>query len=77
MQTVHSMCNQTQADVDSLEASAKRRGVKLRIGVIADSSGKYVHNGLTFDTAAEAVAYGNDLSWRWTLVQSFRVELAD
>jgi hypothetical protein len=57
--------------------SEAKSNVKLRIGVIADSSGKYVHNALTFDTAAKAVDYGADLSCRWTLVQSFRVELAD
>jgi hypothetical protein len=41
--------------------------------VIADSSGKFVGNGLCFATAAEAEAYVSDLACRWTLVEATRV----
>jgi hypothetical protein len=41
--------------------------------VIADNSGKWVGNDLTFNTEAEAQAYVNDLMWRWTAVKETRV----
>ncbi len=41
--------------------------------VIADNSGKFVGNGLTFDHVAEAEAYAIDLMSRWTLVTKWRV----
>ncbi len=41
--------------------------------VIADSSGKWVGNGLTFDTRAEAETYVHDLMYRWTSVRETRV----
>jgi hypothetical protein len=41
--------------------------------VIADSSGKWVGNGLRFATQAEAEAYVSDLMWRWTMVRDTRV----
>ena len=46
--------------------------------VIADSSGKWVGNGLRFERACEAEAYVRDLSWRWTSVRKTRVvEMVD
>jgi hypothetical protein len=47
------------------------------VEVIADDSGKFCGNGLRFDTAKEAVAYGSDLASRWVLVREFRVVLAN
>lgn len=44
-----------------------------RVQVIADSSGMYRGNGLTFETADLAEDYATDLYARWTLVSSWRV----
>ncbi len=41
--------------------------------VIADSSGKWVGNGLCFATEDEAQAYVKDLMWRWSAVRETRV----
>jgi hypothetical protein len=41
--------------------------------VIADSSGKWYGNGLTFATKDEAQQYVYDLGTRWTSVQETRV----
>jgi len=41
--------------------------------VIADNSGQWVGNGLTFATAREAECYVYDLASRWMMVQSTRV----
>ncbi len=40
--------------------------------VIADSSGKWVGNGLRFATYDEAYAPASDLAGRWMLVRDFR-----
>jgi hypothetical protein len=40
--------------------------------VIADSSGKWATNALRFATEAEALAFGDDLASRWTLVRDYR-----
>ena len=45
----------------------------FKVEVIADSSGKWCGNGLTFETEAEATTYGSDLCWRWTAVRKWRV----
>jgi hypothetical protein len=45
----------------------------FRVEVIADNSGKWAGNGLTFETEKEANAYGLDLAMRWTAVREFRV----
>jgi len=45
--------------------------------VIADNSGKWCGNGLYFATKAEAEAYAQDLSWRWTLVRDKRAVESD
>jgi hypothetical protein len=45
--------------------------------VIADSSGVWCSNGLTFETQKEAEDYVRDLSWRWTAVRKTRVINAD
>lgn len=41
--------------------------------VIADSSGKWVGNGLRFATQGEAERYVEDLFMRWTSVRQTRV----
>jgi hypothetical protein len=45
--------------------------------VIADSSGKWAGNGLTFATEAEATFYVDDLADRWTSVRQQRVVEVD
>jgi hypothetical protein len=45
--------------------------------VIADSSGQWVSNALRFESEQEALAYGKDLAWRWTLVREMRVVASD
>ena len=45
----------------------------FRVEVIADNSGKFCGNGMTFDTSEEARDYAVDLHWRWTAVKSWRV----
>jgi hypothetical protein len=45
--------------------------------VIADSSGKWTGNGLTFNTEEEARTYVNDLMWRWTSVRQVRTVEVD
>jgi hypothetical protein len=47
--------------------------VKFKVEVIADNSGKWAGNGLTFDTVDAAEAYARDLMSRWTLVREWRV----
>jgi hypothetical protein len=44
-----------------------------RVEVIADNSGKWCGNGLTFATRGEAEAYALDLACRWTSVRDWRV----
>ena len=44
-----------------------------RVEVIADWSGKWCGNALTFATLPEAEAYARDLACRWTLVREWRV----
>jgi len=41
--------------------------------VIADSSGEWVGNALTFDTREQAETYARDLFARWTAVREWRV----
>jgi hypothetical protein len=48
-----------------------------RVEVIADNSGKWVGNGLTFETREAAEDYGNDLYRRWTLVREWRAVPVD
>lgn len=43
------------------------------VEVIADSSEKFVGNGLTFPTVEAAEIYAKDLYARWTAVRSWRV----
>jgi hypothetical protein len=44
-----------------------------RVEVIADSSGKWCGNALTFNTSDEAQGYAIDLASRWLLVRAWRV----
>jgi hypothetical protein len=46
--------------------------MKWKVEVIADNSGKWVSNMLTFGTEEEARVYGRDLYSRWTSVREWR-----
>ena len=49
-----------------------------RVKVIADSTGEFVGNQVTFATIGEAEDYGANLAWRWTAVRDWRVfEITD
>jgi hypothetical protein len=48
-----------------------------RVQVIADSSGNWCGNGLTFPDVAAAKAYAQDLFARWTAVVEWRVVDSD
>lgn len=58
-----------------LEVQMKRLDTlgKYRVEVIADNSGKFCGNGVSFDELPEAHAYAVDLFSRWTLVREWRV----
>lgn len=45
----------------------------FKVEVIADNSGKWCGNGLTFSTVDAAEIYARDLFSRWTAVRSWRV----
>jgi len=45
----------------------------FKVEVIADNTGTWCGNGLTFATVQEAEAYAQDLWSRWTAVRSWRV----
>lgn len=45
----------------------------FRVEVIADSTGKWIGNGLRFETREEAEKYGVTLFSSWTAVQSWRL----
>lgn len=45
--------------------------------VQADGSGEWASNGLRFAHKEEAMDYGKDLAWRWTLVREMRVVEVD
>lgn len=45
--------------------------------VIADNSGQWVGNGLTFATYSEACCYAFDLASRWTAVRDTRIVEVD
>lgn len=45
----------------------------FKVEVIADSSGTWSGNSLTFYTCDDAVIYAEDLSYRWTNVLKWRV----
>lgn len=46
---------------------------KYKVEVIADDSGEWVSNMMTFETVEEAETYGKDLAGRWTAVREWRV----
>lgn len=49
-----------------------------KVEVIADSSGVWCGNALTFTTREDAELYARDLANRWTLVRQWRiVEIED
>ncbi len=74
---ISSMSNQTVEELALVERDALAKGKQLKVEVIADDSGKFCGNALTFATAKEAVAYGEDLSSRWYLVREFRVVVCE
>ena len=71
------VCDQSLADVQKLEAEIHAPDCtdKLKVEVIADDSGTYCGNGLRFDSAETAIAYGHDLHGRWMLVRKWRVAI--
>ena len=44
-----------------------------KVEVIADTSGKWAGNGLTFESTTLAIEYAQDLFMRWTSVLEWRV----
>jgi hypothetical protein len=50
---------------------------KFKVEVIADSSGEWCGNALTFDSEKEAQDYATNLAWRWTAVREWRVVEVD
>lgn len=56
-----------------MHSDSETTGLKYKVEVIADSSGKWAGNGLRFDTQQEAEAYALDLQYRWTAVREWRV----
>lgn len=71
----HSQCDQTAPEIAALRAQEGK--VKFAVQVIADDSGEYTGNGLRFDTVKEALDYAEDLAWRWTLVQKYKIVVAE
>lgn len=51
----------------------KTPNVVYKVKVVADNSGLFVGNGLTFPTVEAAREYGADLAMRWTLVRRWAV----
>lgn len=49
------------------------RTERFKVEVLADSSGVWAGNALTFGTRPEAEAYARDLFSRWTAVREWRV----
>lgn len=47
---------------------------RYKVEVVADNTGNWCGNGLTFDTREQAEEYARDLAWRWTAVRAWRVE---
>ncbi len=45
----------------------------FKVEVIADNSGTWTGNVLTFETVEKAESYAHDLSYRWTAVRRWRV----
>jgi hypothetical protein len=77
-QAISDICHQTHEEVAGLEATVKADPSKvLKVEVLADNSGKFCGNGMTFKTADEALKYGNALYGRWTLMKQFRVIVGD
>lgn len=59
--------------VTALRAHAAVLRPRFRVEVVADRSGEWVGNQLTFGTREEAEAYAQDLASRWTAVREWRV----
>lgn len=66
------MNEQTDEELAALDAL----GVPLKVEVQADHTGTWCANGLRFENTEKALAYGSDLSWRWTAVRKYRVVVA-
>jgi hypothetical protein len=64
--TINSTNSTPEALLDEIFAKA------WKVEVIADSSGKWCSNGLTFPTKIEAETYARELASRWTLVREWR-----
>ena len=58
------------------QGAVDRVGITMniyKVEVIADNSGEWTGNQLTFDSIGRAREYAEDLAWRWTLVRKWRV----
>ena len=47
--------------------------MEYRVEVVADASGEWCGNGITFETPEKAAEYARDLFGRWTAVRRWRV----
>ena len=52
---------------------AKPKPKPFKVEVVADNSGKFYGNGLTFETQSEAKDYAKDLMSRWLLVTNWQI----
>ena len=50
------------------------RSFMAYVNTVADPEDVYTTNDLAFETAEEATWYAKDLAWRWTAVESWKVE---
>lgn len=48
-----------------------------KVEVIADNSGKWCSNGLTFATYEKAETYAKDLFSRWLAIREYRIVKAE
>jgi len=62
------------ASADNNHVGKLRKGDDMfKVEVIADNSGKWAGNGLTFETKEAAEKYGRNLMSRWMAVREWRV----
>ena len=69
----NSMCKQTNQELFDLEIAANLAGHKLAVEVIADSSGKFYGNAMTYNTVDEALSAAEDLAGRWMSIREYRI----
>jgi hypothetical protein len=57
--------------------SIKSKTTGWKPEVVADSTGKWIANGLVFATEAEALMWASDLAGTWTAVRDYRAVPSD